>query len=369
MADTDTFSSLVSIASQTISALQSQNVLLIADENITPSIIRSVDFHARTTVLSNRFDITEIPCTDTSNILFSDFGFDSLDKKFDICIYRISKERPVCHHVFNNCLSVLNKNGVLIIGGKKNEGVKTYHDKLVKTLGFQGPLKKNGDDYTSILTAPENRYPNSLLDDKDYKQLRPIQPKDTTPPFFSKPGLYGWNKVDQGSRFLIDAVLNDLPSINVTPTRTLDLGCGYGYLSLRILEALSAGSITGVEELIATDNNAAAVLAATHNISHHPSSTSLNYRIVPDNCAAKISAPIELIICNPPFHHGFDNCRNLTKLFLNSTKRLLAKNGVAYFVVNSFIPLDSLAGEIFKCVTVLSNNRQFKVIRVSHHEP
>ncbi len=369
MADTDTFSFLVSIASQTISALQSPKVLLIADENTDPIVISSVNFHVNTTILSNRFDITEIPSTDTTKILFSDFDFDALNKTFDICVYRISKERPVCHHVFNTCLSLLNKNGVLIIGGKKNEGIKNYHEKLVKTLGFQGQLRKNGDDYTAVLRAPENRRPRTLLDDKNYTQLRPIQSKDTTPSFFSKPGLYGWNKVDQGSLFLIDTIINDLPRINAKPARVLDLGCGYGYLSLSILNAMNDGSIADVEELIATDNNAAAVLATTQNISQHPSAESLSYYVVADNCAAGISTPVDLLICNPPFHQGFDNCRNLTKLFLNTTKRLLAKNGVAYFVVNSFIPLDSLASDIFKYVTVLRNNRQFKVIRVSHHAP
>ncbi|MFL0799314.1 MAG: methyltransferase [Agarilytica sp.] len=369
MADTDTFSALALIASQILSADRSRRVLLVADENIDPTIIRSVNLQGKITILSNRFDITEVPSTDKLNTLFSDFDFDALDEQFDVCIYRISKERPVCHHVFNKCLSILDKNGVLIVGGKKNEGIKNYHQKLVKTLGFEGQLKKNGDDYTATLTAPKNRKPDTLLDDKHYQELRRIQPKDAASSFISKPGLYGWNKVDQGSQILIDTLLNDLRLAGISPTRILDLGCGYGYLSLSILDALNEKRISGIEALIATDNNAAAILAAEQNIAQHPSSASLSYRIVADNCAANISTPVDLLICNPPFHQGFDNSRALTALFLNTTKRLLAKKGLAYFVVNSFIPLDTLASEKFKCVTVLSNNRQFKVVRVSHYEP
>ncbi len=369
MTNTDVFSSLALSASHYINDHNSQSVLIIADENIDANLIRSVDFGTSTTILSNRFDITEIPCTNTLNILFSDFGFDALGTQFDVCIYRVSKERPVCHHIFNQCLSVLNKNGSLIVGGKKNEGIKNYHQKLTKELGFEGQLKKNGDDYTAVLTAPKERNPYPLLNDKDYQKLRRIQPKEAAASFSTKPGLYGWNKVDEGSRVLIDTLLNDPTLAKITPKHVLDLGCGYGYLSLSILDAVNNGSITGIEALIATDNNAAAVLAAEENIAQHPTSASLNYRVVADNCAANISPPIDLLICNPPFHQGFNNSRDLTQLFLDATKRLLAKQGLAYFVVNSFIPIDTLADKTFKCVTVLGNDRQFKVVRVSHHEP
>jgi 16S rRNA (guanine1207-N2)-methyltransferase len=83
-----------------------------------------------------------------------------------------------------------------------------------------------------------------------------------------------------------------------------------------------------------------------------------------------LAGPFNLILCNPPFHQGFSVESALTDKFLNSTQRLLAKKGTAYFVVNAFIPLESKAERVFAkhpsaTIAVVANNKQFKVIRIT----
>ena len=60
----------------------------------------------------------------------------------------------------------------------------------------------------------------------------------------SKPGIFGWKKIDVGTRLLIEALPDSI--FDNQPT-VLDLGCGYGLLSA--YSASKGATVT------ATDNN------------------------------------------------------------------------------------------------------------------
>jgi 16S rRNA (guanine1207-N2)-methyltransferase len=68
------------------------------------------------------------------------------------------------------------------------------------------------------------------------------------------------------------------------------------------------------------------------------------------------------VICNPPFHQGFDVEAELTTRFLQAARDRLARNGTALFVVNQFIPLERKAQPLFKSVHEICRARGFKVI-------
>ena len=53
---------------------------------------------------------------------------------------------------------------------------------------------------------------------------------------------------------------------------------------------------------------------------------------------------------------------DMSAKFLKATKRLLAPEGHALFVVNTFIPLEKKALKYFRSVQALANNGSFKLI-------
>jgi 16S rRNA (guanine1207-N2)-methyltransferase len=171
---------------------------------------------------------------------------------------------------------------------------------------------------------------------------------------WSKPGIFGWQKLDAGSAFLIE----HLGSVWQTePRRVLDLGCGYGYLT-----AMAARRWRNAE-FTATDNNVAAVAACARNLQME----NIRGGAIVADCAATISATtidesFDAILCNPPFHQGFDVENELTMRFLLATKRLLRRGGRALFVVNQFIALERKATTLFSNVEVVARNRSFKLV-------
>jgi 16S RNA G1207 methylase RsmC len=354
----DIYSQLFQLASH-----ENHSTLWVVDENVSKDMLALAAQCQQCVVITNRFDIycdgqqTHTP-TET-DLQFSDFDFSSFsDGQFDQIIYRVSKERAVTHWVLSNCATLLKEGGTLFLAGAKEEGIKTYIDKTNKLLPFSGKGKKYGPYYIADLnkiSTPENSV-NRLLNHKNYPQLRSIG-QFAEQDMLSKPGVYGWNKIDEGSTLLAEEfdklyrAQNTQAKENVT---ALDLGCGYGYLSL-------AAANAGIKYIVATDNNAAALNATKENLSARGVE---NQNVIATDCGEGIKEKFDWVLCNPPFHQGFAIDSQLTEKFVRAAKHRLKPKGRALFVVNAFIPLEKIAADIFRYQTTLINNRKFKVIEL-----
>ena len=82
--------------------------------------------------------------------------------------------------------------------------------------------------------------------------IREINTQDMN--FYTKPGVYGWNKIDQGSKILIENISNDLSGVGA------DFGCGYGYISTKILNGNNQ-----IKKLYAIDADANAIKCCQKN--------------------------------------------------------------------------------------------------------
>lgn len=331
------------------------NWIIVADENwygVNWSTFSGSDGKTPL-IFSNRIDIAEAVQTAGLACTFNDFDFSSLPQQsLDGILYRVSKERATSHHVINCARTLLKPSATLLLSGQKNDGIKTYVKQAGQLFDDSVSTEKNGNAYTATIQL--NQLDGGALDDKDYPQLRPVQTKVNLT-FQSKPGIFGWNKIDLGSQFLVDYLAEFLAGFKKPPRSVLDLGCGYGYLSLQAMEQ-------GFERLVATDNNAAALLATRENLGVIDKAS---WDVIGADAGNQISETFDTILCNPPFHSGFAIDGALSIKFLSNTKRLLKKSGKALFVVNSFIPLEHKATNYFDHINLLTSNGSFKLIMLS----
>ncbi|HQQ75505.1 MAG TPA: methyltransferase [Pseudomonadales bacterium] len=322
--------------------------LWIADENAL-SAVDAIAPYAELAIVSNRFDVVAVAKKSGHIADFSDFDLSlHADGSVQRIIYRISKEKPVVHHVLNHAYRLLAVGGKLLIAGLKTDGTKTYVDKCRQIFG-NGNIKKSGQAYLGSFGKISNAPCVNSLEDQNYSSLRIIHTPSLD--FYSKPGLFGWDRIDQGSEFLLETLPDVLANLAVQPQSLLDIGCGYGYLTLmtRHLPLL---------QRVATDNNAAALLAMQRNADYH----GINVEVVADDAGQSLSGFFDLVLCNPPFHQGFSVAGDLTEKFLRSARRLLSTQGTALFVVNTFIGIEKKAVQHFSLVKVLANNGSFKLV-------
>ncbi|MCJ8339293.1 MAG: class I SAM-dependent methyltransferase [Pseudomonadales bacterium] len=306
-------------------------------------------------VISNRYDVVELMQSRGYSARFSDFQFEQLQThSYSRIFYRISKEKALAHHIINSAQKLLCNEGILTISGAKQEGIKGYIERTGNLYEHLETYKADKQNWAASYrqTGPLTQ----LLDDKNYTALRLLSgtSENKNPiEFYSKPGVFGWNKIDAGSKLLLEH-LEEVYRHRDKPEALLDIGCGYGYLSVCAAKLYQC-SVT------ATDNNAAAITACSYNLQHHQ----IEHKVVATNCTAAVTEQFDLVLCNPPFHSGFQVENDLTEQFLLAAKQRLRKNAVAVFVVNLHIPLERKAKKLFSGIQTISDDRHFKIVLLS----
>ncbi|GBU09121.1 hypothetical protein AwWohl_02590 [Gammaproteobacteria bacterium] len=405
--------------------------LLILTEN-NPDI---PDVFKQILIITNSFDVFLEKKSQGFNIEVSDFDFSKIaDASLSQIILRVPKSKSMCLYILNECARILKTEGRLLIAGANSEGIVTTFKHASTCIGRleKHSLEGAGIRFGCILKTSTPNIENKL-DDKNYAVLRLISPKilhkcaDNFPllklyiddlKLFTKPGLYGFDKIDAGSAFLMETMaalilkeykkedekenekcinndnrLLELISYCSNNIKVLDLGCGDGFLSLILIKiikqyqqknikttAYKADQITALSspepspmelssielspiDLSATDSNAAAILVCQHNFSVNK----IKARVFQDDCGKSLSANnFDLILCNPPFHEGFKTSLELSIKFINQIKCLLNKdksvNAQAWIVVNKFLKFEQLAQDIGLDTKIITQNDKFKVL-------
>lgn len=322
--------------------------LLIADESFDLS---GVSAKENIRYITNRKDIDNTLQIMGFDGNLSDFELeDAPDNHFDFILFRLNKSKILTNYLLVQANRILKEGGSLILTGNNKEGVKS----VIKHAEKMGALVElellgKGLRYARI----EKRAGGDIdLDGEEYRQFVSLEDQTQGIDFISKPGIYGYKKIDDGSLFLAETLNKDKFSLE---GKVLDLGCGYGYL------AASVGKNPKIETLVATDCNVAAVMLCQHNLE----ALNIEATVTLDDCGAELEdRSFDRIICNPPFHQGFGTSQDLTIKFVQNTKRLLRRKGIAYFVVNRFIAIEKVCYDEYVKCTELTGNPQFKILKL-----
>jgi len=321
--------------------------LLVADENLGSAPLHQLQ-PDNLMIVTNRYNLYQSALKAGFNCQFNDFDLDNLASgEFAQILFRVAKEKALTHHIINQSRRLLGANGTLALIGEKSDGIKTYADKAGRYLGNPRKPEKHGTLY--LATLQKSDADNPPLEDNDYRQLRACINTDGLT-LQSKPGQFGWNKVDQGSALLASQLKTFLADIGEQDT-LLDLGCGYGFLSCMAAQYCSA-------RIVATDNNAAAIRSCEANFA----ALGIKGDVIAADCGSSIAERFDVVLCNPPFHQGFVTDGDLTSQFVASCHHHLKHGGKALFVVNRFVPLENCAEKEGLTVELVAEDRSFKVL-------
>ena len=324
--------------------------LWFADENSLAALPLLAQSHPGLSLSTNRYDIHQQALALNIKSTFNDAELapEQTQPTPQHVLARVSKEKPLTHHVINQAASQFGPMVHLHLAGLKGEGIKTTIKQAANLFAQTTGSQKKGDAYSGSFSEPLSSA--TLLPTQDYPCVRQIGEFEHFR-LFSKPGVFGFEKIDEGSVLLLKSAHQYLQHQQITPEAMLDLGCGYGLLTLGCQS-------WGARYFVATDNNAAALIAMQANAERNGCAVD----IIPADAGAGIDHPFDGILCNPPFHQGFSVSGDLTDKFLQSASHKLTANGHAFFVVNSFIAIEKKAARYFDRQTTLLNNKKFKVV-------
>lgn len=223
----------------------------------------------------------------------------------------------------------------VIVDGQKTDGVDAVYKDLRARLPVGEALSKAHGKIFAFAAGPQ------LAD-------WAAAPQQLVEGFTTAPGVFSADGPDRGSALLAAALPAKFPS------RVVDLGAGWGYLSHHILQR------PGVKELHLVEAEQAALDCARINIQddraqfHWADATSWQ---VPHLAGA--------VVCNPPFHTGRDADPALGVAFIRAAAKMLAPDGTLWLVANRHLPYDPALRALFRELEEIGGDGAFRLVRAS----
>lgn len=271
------------------------------------------------------------------------------DEKFDLIFCQMPTSKEYCFYLIALMLKNLNSEGKIICYAGNNENGK----RLKKWFEVFSPenelnIQEISKEKQRIIYVTKNQSLNHQLINDYLKQYGIQHMNNDGINYQTKPGIYGWKKIDTGSKLL----KTYLESI-ILKGYGADFGCGYGYLTYCL--AQTQKQITGLDVI---DSDYHAIQCARENLKE--SIFPINY-LYQDIQKLNYSDKYDWVVMNPPFHQGKMTNTDLGLSFIKQSARSLKKNGCLYIVANISLPYEKTLQENFSSVEKITEKNGFKV--------
>ncbi|MFV0410461.1 MAG: methyltransferase [Paracoccus sp. (in: a-proteobacteria)] len=223
--------------------------------------------------------------------------------------------------------------GRLWIDGQKTDGIEA----ILKEIKLFSDVPDVHSKAHGKIARPAN--PTAFPAGWAGQQMTPA------PDFQTRAGVFSAEKVDTGSAALAAALPDKLP------TRIVDLGAGWGWLSAQIL------SHPGVSQLHLVEADHVALDCARANITDPRAQFHWA-----DARSFALPEPVNAVIMNPPFHQGRSADPALGAAFIRSAARLLAGAGRLWMVANRHLPYEAELVRHFASVAEVGGDNRFKIL-------
>lgn len=255
--------------------------------------------------------------------------------RFETAVVFLPRARAEARARIHEAVTHLTPGGALWIDGQKTDGI----DSVLKEMRGLAEVdsvqsRAHGKIFRVTLPAPEAIPADWAARDHQ-----------AAPGFVTRPGVFSADAPDPASVALAAHLPEKLP------TRVVDLGAGWGWLSAQILHH------PGVEVLHLVEADAVALDCARRNLSDPRAqfhwADALDFRL---------PEPVNGVVMNPPFHDGRAADPALGAGFIRAAAGLLTGAGRLWMVANRHLPYEQVLRDSFGDVTELGGDTRFKIL-------
>jgi 23S rRNA (guanine1835-N2)-methyltransferase len=259
-----------------------------------------------------------------------------------LVVMRVPKQLAYFEHQLSQ-LSLLLPEGtrVLVAGMDKHLSVATAS--LIEN--YIGPTERHrGQHKARLFTAcKDERRPEPFSGSGEYYSDKLNQP------LVSLANVFAREKMDIGSRFLLDSLAT------ITPVdRLIDLACGNGIIGL------TTASRGQCSSLLMCDESAMAIASARINTERCAPGCDVSY-LHGDGLLNYDGKPVNLILCNPPFHLNHRVDEGVGRRLLAQCAKHLVTGGALCLVANRHLNYLPVLKREFSTVEKLAQNNKFVV--------
>jgi len=232
--------------------------------------------------------------------------------------------------------ALLADGGTLVCAGSNDDGIPSLEKQAAKVFGLAGSLPKF---HCRVFWLLKGRTPPP-----DYwRSLAGLQTVEGG--WRSQPGIFSWDKIDDGSALLAEYLPSDLAG------HVADFGCGWGYLAREVL-----ARSPDIQDIDLIDAEHLALDAARANVTDERAS--FHWLDLTSERAPEV---YDSIVCNPPFHTGRASTPALGQSLIEAASKALKPGGRLYMVANRGLPYEPLLKAHFASFETLADNNKFRV--------
>ena len=273
-------------------------------------------------------------------------GSQALDGEFDLILLSPAKNKLQTLGWMAEAMNHLVDSGKLLMACANNHGAKSYESALKTLAGGVGSISKSK---CRVFSARKSVTLNHELAAQWIKDAKPRRVDSHG--LSAQPGLFSWEKPDIGSQLL----LKHLPD-SMTGTG-MDLCCGYGLLSVHLLE-----NNPDIESLYMIEADRLALHCAEANTENWKAKVQPHWL---DAVADPLPLKLDWIVCNPPFHTGQTRDVDLGQTIIANACKSLKRAGKLYMVANRKLPYETVLDRMLMGHQTVIQADGFKVIEAT----
>lgn len=257
-------------------------------------------------------------------------------------LVRLGRQREVNRAMLAAALDALPPAGELRVAGTNALGAASY-EKDLRAFGLT-PVSRSKAKARVFSTARGTVDPVAW---RDLAAQRTIAGTD----FLSAPGVFAWDRIDEGSARLAAKLPDDLAGT------VADLGAGWGYLAHAALTRCP-----DIARLDAFEADAVAVDCMRANLAPFGARATCHWH---DVAAGIDRAAYDAVLVNPPFHDARGEARALGVRFIEVAVGALKPHGRLLLVANRHLPYEAVLRAHFTRVELRLEDSSFKVYAAS----
>lgn len=272
---------------------------------------------------------------------------------FPLVLLLPPRQREESRALLARALQRATPNGVVVASMLNNEGARSGEADMERMAGSVHSLSKNKCRVYWATAKPGTM--DTILVEQWAMLDAPRPIADGR--FFSRPGLFAWDRIDAASALLARCFPADLAGHGA------DLGAGFGTLSAEVLARCPG--VTGIDLY---DAEARALALAQANLQRqaeqakrvdHPT---LNFFWHDVTTGLGQPPRYDFIVSNPPFHQGRADRPDMGRAFILAAATALLPGGRLWLVANRHLPYEEVLRKNFRKVRTVTEELNFKVI-------
>lgn len=260
----------------------------------------------------------------------------------DCAVVEIGRQRARTRGRIAEALRRCGPDGLLIVAGPNDLGPASY----TRDLALLGATSRS---HARVAWARARDALAAPLAESwtEAARLRPVPPDG----HIAAPGIFAWDRIDEGSTRLADALPHDLGGA------VADLGAGWGFLSSRIL-ARHGARLTRLDPYEA---DWLALEAARRNIETVRGTVPVELHWH-DVTSGLSRGDYDAVVMNPPFHDTRIADPAIGRDFIAAAAAALRPDGRLWMVANRTLPYEAEIARLFARHAVTPAGTHYKLI-------